>query len=184
MVETMQASRKPVLKGQRGGGAGVRLTPAEPAFRISLRAASGDVKALSKALGITLPSRPKGSAVAKSRLAFWLGPDEWLVIDERGEDLMAAAAASGVAHSAVDVSHRNTAIIVSGPQAEIVLNSGCPQDLSLKAFPVGAVSRTLLGKIEIVLYRVDDETFRVECWRSFAGYAFGLLEEAAQLAIG
>jgi len=31
-----------------------------------------------------------------------------------------------------------------------------------------------------VLYRIDEETFRVECWRSFAEYAFGLLAEAAE----
>ncbi len=70
-------------------------------------------------------------------------------------------------HSATDVSHRNTAIIVSGPGAEATLAGGCPQDLSLQAFPVGARSRTLFGKVEVVLLRLDDDTFRVEVWRSF-----------------
>nr|WP_245223836.1 sarcosine oxidase subunit gamma [Rhizobium halophytocola] len=178
----MQAIRKPVLQGLRGGGSGVRLTAAEPAGRLVLRAAEVDVAALSKSLGVKLPVKPKTSAAAKGRLAFWIGPDEWLVIDEKGEGLMAAAAASETVHSAVDVSHRNTAIIVSGPQAAEVLNSACPQDLSLKVFPVGAVSRTVLGKIEVIVYRMDQDTFRVECWRSFAGYAFGLLAEAAEEA--
>jgi sarcosine oxidase subunit gamma len=85
-----------------------------------------------------------------------------------------------VLHSAVDVSHRNTAVIVSGPGAEATLSGGCPQDLSLQAFPVGACSRTLFGKVEVVLLRLDEETFRVEVWRSFSDYAFGLLAEAAE----
>lgn len=176
------AVRNPVLQGRRGGSSSVRITPAEPASRVSLRAREGEVAALSKSLGVKLPVKPKTSAAAKGRLAFWLGPDEWLLIDETGGDLMGACAASGVVHSATDVSHRNTAILVSGPSAEGVLNAGCPQDLSLAVFPVGAVSRTVFGKIEIVLYRVDEETFRVECWRSFANYAFGLLNEAAEEA--
>lgn len=182
MAEQVQAIRTPVLQGRRGGTASVRITPAEPATRVSLRAGAGEVTALSKTLGVKLPVKPKTSAAAKGRLAFWLGPDEWLLIDGTGGDLMADCAASGVVHSATDVSHRNTAILVSGPAVEEVLNAACPQDLSIKTFPVGAVSRTVFGKIEVVLYRVDEETFRVECWRSFAEYAFGLLVEAAEEA--
>jgi len=182
MAEQIEATRGHVLHGRHGGSSLVRLTPAVPAGRISLRAGPGEVAALSTALGVTLPMRPKSSASAAGRTALWLGPDEWLVIDEKGGDLMADCARSGVVHSATDVSHRNTAIIVSCPAAEQVLNSGCPQDLSMTVFPVGAVSRTLLGKVEIVLYRLDEETFRVEVWRSFATYAFGMLAEAAEEA--
>lgn len=71
-------------------------------------------------------------------------------------------------------------IIVSGRGADAVVNGGCPQDLSLGAFPVGAASRTVLGKIEIVLWRTAEDTFRVECWRSFSGYAYGFLQESAR----
>ena len=50
-------------------------------------------------------------------------------------------------------------------------------------FPVGACSRTLLGKIEVVIWRRDSATYHVECWRSFAGYAFDFLSEAARDAV-
>jgi sarcosine oxidase, subunit gamma len=86
-------------------------------------------------------------------------------------------------HSAVDVSHRNTAITVSGAAAEATLCAGCPQNLSLKAFPVGACSRTILGKVEIVVLRIDAQTFRVECWRSFSDYVMTYLSEAARGAV-
>ena len=82
--------------------------------------------------------------------------------------------------STVDISHRNVAIAVAGPAAEATLSAGCPQDLSAAAFPVGACSRTILGKVEIVLWRTRTDTFRVECWRSFADYVFGFLSEAAR----
>ncbi|TCL69644.1 sarcosine oxidase subunit gamma [Rhizobium sp. BK251] len=175
-----QAIRKPPLAGRHGGSATVRLTPVAPASRISLRAPAGSVAALSTALGLDLPTKPKTSTRRDGRLALWLGPDEWLVIDEGGSDLVAAAGQSAALHSAVEVSHRNTAIIVSGEGAEATLASGCPQDLSLETFPVGACSRTIFGKVEVVLVRIEDETFRVECWRSFSDYAFGLLAEAAE----
>ena len=83
-------------------------------------------------------------------------------------------------HSAVGISHRNIAIAVTGPAAAAAINAGCPQDLSLTAFPVGACSRTILGKIEIVLLRTAEDSFRVECWRSFSDYAWTFLTEAAK----
>lgn len=180
MADTLTAERKTVLSGFHGGSAKVRLTPAIPATRVSLRADADALTGLSKTLGLKLPTKPKTSASAKGRTAFWIGPDEWFLIDEKGDALMADCAASGVGHSATDISHRNTAIIVSGPAAADTLNAACPLDLSLSAFPVGAVTRTVFGKIEIILYRAEEDTFRVECWRSFADYAFGMLAEGAE----
>jgi sarcosine oxidase subunit gamma len=180
MADLTQALRRTSLEGFHGGSGTVRLTPAPVASRISLRARAEDVTALSTALGLVLPTRPKTSSTsADGRLALWLGPDEWLVIDDKAGGLMEACAASGALHSATDVSHRNTAIVVSGPGAEAAINAGCSLNLSPKVFPVGACTRTLLGKVEVVVVRISDDTFRVECWRSFASYAFEMLSEGA-----
>lgn len=167
------------LAGNVFAAAGVALTLAPEAYRLNLRAKAGAVEALSAALGLGLPTDPKTSATKGTRSALWLGPDEWLIYDSKAnpaDDL----ASIDVLHSAVDISHRNTAILVSGPAAADVINGGCPQDLSLDAFPVGAASRTVFGKAEIVLHRTKQTVFRVEVWRSFSRYAFDLLEAAAK----
>ena len=177
------ATRTLPLSGVHGGSPVVRIELAAPAERISLRGAAADVAALSAALGVDLPTKPKTSASGNDRTALWLGPDEWLVIDSGTivrNGMVADAGNSGVPHSAADVSHRNTAILVSGSGAAATINTGCPQDLSLTAFPVGACSRTVFGKVEIVLLRTAEDAFRVEVWRSFSDYAFGLLAEGAR----
>ena len=172
------------LAGRALSNKAVKLTGADPASRISLRARPDAVAALSKALGVKLPQTPKTSASNRSgkRSALWLGPDEWLVIDLDGADLLAPCAGVKQLHSGVDISHRNTAILVEGAGAEATLSAGCPQDLSLATFPVGACSRTVLGKIEVVIWRTRPQAFRVECWRSFSAYAFDFLEDAARAA--
>ncbi len=180
MADPVIAQRRPVLAGAHGGSAVAHVTPAKPATRLSLRAKPDAVAALSAALGVDLPTRPKRSASSNGRHALWLGPDEWLVIDEAEADLMAALSGVGVLHSATDISHRNTAVLVSGPGASAAINSACPLDLTDAVFPVGAAARTVLGKIEMVLYRTGAEDYRVECWRSFAPYAFGILAEGAE----
>lgn len=180
MADIAHANRMEPLAGRVAGAAGVTLTPATPARRVSLRGGSSDVQALSKVLGLELPMSPKTSASnAQGRIAAWLGPDEWLIVDEDGDPL-ADLGKADVLHSAVDISHRNTAILVSGMGARATLESGCPQNLGDKDFPVGSVTRTVLGKIEVVILRTGETDFRVECWRSFSDYAFGMLSEAAK----
>lgn len=177
---TAAAERRPALAGADLSARGVGLAVLPPAERISLRAPAASVATLSKALGVTLPQAPKTSASKAGRSLLWLGPDEWLVIDEAGIDPLADCAGVKALHSAVGISHRNVAISVTGPAAAATLNAGCPQDLSLVAFPVGACSRSILGKVEIVLLRTAEDAFRVECWRSFSDYVFTFLSEAAR----
>jgi sarcosine oxidase subunit gamma len=186
------ANRAPALAGRSAGASGVSIGVMAPAERIALRAPAASVADLSKALGVELPQTPKTAALSKgggifgprakagSRAALWLGPDEWLVIDLGGRDLLADCQPVRALHSAVGISHRNVGISVTGPAAAATINSGCPQDLSLAAFPVGACTRTVLGKVEIVLLRTAEDAFRVECWRSFSDYVFTFLSEAAR----
>jgi sarcosine oxidase, subunit gamma len=179
MPDAQIAARTMPLTGRMAATAQVSVTPAEPAFRLSLRARPDAVSALSKALGVALPVKPKASETKGARSALWLGPDEWLLIDAAKNPALDLAKLKAL-HSAVDISHRNTAILVSGPAAEATLSSGCPQNLSLKAFPVGACSRTILGKVEIVILRTGPRSFRVECWRSFSDYVMTFLTDAAR----
>ncbi len=114
--------------------------------------------------------------------ALWLGPDEQLLLAPDGADIAAqlAPALRELPHSLVDVSHRQTALQVSGPHATVLLNAGCPLDLDLAAFPVGMCTRTVLAKSEIVLWRTSEHVFHLDVWRSFAAYVSGFLAEAAR----
>jgi sarcosine oxidase subunit gamma len=112
-----------------------------------------------------------------------LGPDEWLLCGEEtagsriGRDLEAAL--EGLPHALVDVSHAQVALSVSGPRARDAINMGCPLDLSSLAFPPGAATRTLLGRIEIILSHWEEGAFEVECARSLAAYAQEFLNVAS-----
>ena len=68
MADIAHATRIEPLAGRVGGAAGVSLTPAAPANRVSLRAGSGDAKALSDALGLDLPMMPKTSGLVSSAM--------------------------------------------------------------------------------------------------------------------
>ena len=161
--------------------ANVSLTAAGPASRFVLRGVDA-VAAIGAAFGVAIPTKPLTSATAGDRSALWLGPDEWLLLAPEVETAalyrQLTTAIDGIACALVDVSHRQTALLIEGPKAAAILNAGVPLDLSLAAFPVGMVTRTIFEKAEIVLWRTGPQAFRLEVWRSFAPYVLALLQAA------
>ena len=152
------------------------------ATRFILRGGEELAGPVAAAFGVAPPTRPLASVSEGPRAALWLGPDEWLLIAEdepEGLFVRLEAALAGVFHALIDVSHRQAGLEVAGPGAARLLAAGVPLDLDLSAFPVGMVTRTLLLKAEITLWRRGAERFRLEVGRSFAPYVAAALTQAA-----
>jgi len=178
MADLTTARREPLL----GVSPGVRPLPV--AARWILRGGPKVRLAAGAALGLEIPVAACRAAASGDSAALWLGPDEWLlIVSGRAANETAAAlsaALAGLPHSFVDVSHRQVALELSGPDAPLLLAAGCPLDLDPAAFPAGMCTRTMLAKAEIVLWRTGPDVFRIEVWRSFAPYVSAFLSEAAR----
>ncbi|WP_421699675.1 sarcosine oxidase subunit gamma [Ancylobacter sp.] len=159
-----------------------RLSALGDAARLVFRGREAAIGPAGEAFGVALPREACRFNAANGRFAFWLGPDEWLLLAPGAEaaPLFAAieAATAGVPHALVDVSARSVGIEIAGDKAAFVLNQGNPLDLSLDAFPVGMCTRTVFHKAEIVLVRHAPDVFHIDVWRSFAPYVWELLEDA------
>jgi sarcosine oxidase subunit gamma len=145
----------------------------------------GVVAAVGEAAGLRLDTPVNRWTGHIDRFAARLGPDEWLFIGAEADAARISSeldeALSKYPSSVVDVSHRQVAFEVSGPAAELIINSGCPLDLHPSVAPAGFATRTLLGKAEIVLFRMEEPAaWRVECGWSFSSYVHGFLLEAAR----
>ncbi|MEP7246401.1 MAG: sarcosine oxidase subunit gamma family protein [Gammaproteobacteria bacterium] len=162
--------------------AGLLAVP--PLARFSLR---GELPQLANALqAARVPVSQTACRAVEGEIcaALWLGPDEQLLLAPEPQaarlvEILHNSLAT-VAHSVVDISHRQTAFEIAGPSARMLLNTGCPLDLADGSFPVGMCTRTLFEKSEIVLWRTAADTFHVEVWRSFAPYVTGLLARGAR----
>jgi heterotetrameric sarcosine oxidase gamma subunit len=80
--------------------------------------------------------------------------------------------------SVIDVSHASQTLEITGRRAAWCLNAFCALDLHLQAFPVGMCTRTLLGKADVLLWRIAPEVFHLDVARSFVPYVWACLEEA------
>ena len=162
----------------------VTLSALPFAGRLILR---GDPALLAEAwggpLGTAFPE-PLEAVVQGDLTLYWLGPDEWLL--RLPHDRVAATvrelrqAAGDRHHAVVDVSDRLHGIAVEGGHAREVLNAGIALDLHVRAFPEGAVARTLLGKAAVTLHRPAGLRFELTLNGSFAPYAWLFLENAAR----
>ncbi len=163
MVEALALASP--LPGLPVAHAGTTIAAAPMLARFSLRSRSAE----------GLPAKVLSTAPFAGGTALCLGPDEWLVLLPDGSPPPEVA---GV-HALTDIGHRNVGFVVTGQHSATLLQTGCPLDLSLVAFPVGKATRTLYETVEIVLWRQAEDQFHVEVWRSFAAYLWDALDLAA-----
>lgn len=169
-------------------GPAFTLGQAPVASRFVLRGDAAMAARAGTIFGVALPLQPCQSNSQAGRAAIWLGPDEWLLHIEgtapagTAGDLARSFAVdlADMPHSLVDVSDRQLGVLASGDRAARVLSAGCPLDLHSAAYPPGMATRTVLGRIEVVLWRRGAAVWHIEVARSFAGYAMAFLTEAAR----
>ena len=152
-----------------------------PASRWILQGGADALAAASGAWSAGLPQQACRSRSQGDHHALWLGPAEFLLLAPAGADAAPLRAAlGGLAHSLVDVSHRQLGLEVSGADCETLLAGGCALDLDITQFPVGMCTRTAFAKADVVLWRTAPQAFHLEVWRSFADYCTQLLAEIAR----
>ena len=189
---TEQLRRSPLAhleeRLRAGTNQGAELHEVRFLTMVGLRAdpASEAGEALATAVGAPLPARcgqvsgsPDGTAI------LWQGPDEFLLVAPDGSDVgKELATALGDAPGAVvDLSANRTTLELSGPSARKVLEKGCPLDLHPRVFKPGTAVSTLLGPVPVLLWQLDETTYRIMPRASFAEYvARWLLDAMAEFA--
>ncbi|GAC1334681.1 MAG: sarcosine oxidase subunit gamma [Beijerinckiaceae bacterium] len=157
------------------------ITSAPSQSKAIFRGRPAAIEAVGRALEMDLVHTTHRYLEKGSLRALWLGPDEWLfksATDPEAVFRALSAACADRPHAIVDLSSSYMTLRVSGRHCALLINHGCPLDLSQQSFDVGRCTRTLLGKSEIILSRVDTTTFEIDVARSFAAYAEQFLVDA------
>lgn len=157
------------------GTQGVRIRELPNLAMIGVRVAAGTSAAmrLEAALGTALPARCGAVAVTDGNQVLWLSPDEYLVVsdDEPGSATRALSQAlAGEPGSVVDLSANRTTFELAGPRARAVLEKGCPLDLHPREFAVGMAYVSVVGAVPVIVWKVEQDVFRVLPRASFADF--------------
>ena len=118
------------------------------------------------------PPEPNMATTWDGRDVLWLGPDEWLVVGQGGEeeDIVRSLgdAVAGTQASVLDVSANRTVFDLA--DALDHLSTACGLDLDPTRWTPGMCAQTLLGRAQVTLHQRDERTTRVFVRPSFAGY--------------
>jgi sarcosine oxidase, subunit gamma len=178
----------------QGSNASVRLAARPAMGQIGLRLDPSDsdaMGAVGRILDIVLPVEPNhvaGDAVG-GVAAFWLGPDEWLVVApeaERQRFLAGLGEALAGRHAAVvDQSAARGVLRLSGPRARDVLAKGCRLDLHPGVFKPGQCAQTALARALVLICALDETpSFDLYVRPSFAHYlTYWLLDAMAEYGL-
>lgn len=168
--------REELKAASASGPQGAMLAEIPFTTQIGLRVEPGSAthQALAQATGVGLPERVREVAGSPDDVAvLWLGPDEFLVVaaPDRHDLLQALLDALGEhPGQVVDLSSNRTILEITGTSARDALEKGVPADLHPRVFSVGHAVTTTLGPVPVLLWRTDQDVYRVLPRASFADY--------------
>ena len=142
---------------------------------------SGFLAAVREVLGQPLPIDANTFTEGGCR-AFWLGPDEWLVMTEPGrERALAGRLDEALAVSAwalTDLTGGQICIRLGGRNARDVLAGGSTLDFHPRVFLPGQCAQTVLGKSSMLIALSPTGTDRTASGHGRAGDDAGLSDDA------
>ena len=138
------------------------------------------VARVSGLFAVPLPIAPNTTARNESRIALWLGPASWLVIESNvsnpAEYETRRDALNAAGGALFDVSASRVAWTVAGTHAATILAKACPLDFHPRAFAEGACAQSVFGRVNALFYRrAAAPVFTLMVARSFARDAWRTL---------
>jgi len=160
--------------------------------KINLRGNSNDKKFLSsasKVLNTTLPTRTNTYIKINSLKIIWLGPDEWLIVDEKGDDKqdLFSKLENSIGSqdaSVTDVSENRTIIRIIGKKLFILLAKFLTLNLDNSLNSNSSVAQTLFIKVPVLLMRHHkhnrEPKIDIITNRSHANYVYKILVDGTK----
>lgn len=139
--------------------------------------------AVSTAASVSLPTEPCSWNSGFGSSAYWLGPDEWLLIVPDGEqprvERQLREAVRGPL-SVVDVSGGFIHVNLAGEDAGKVLQKSSPYDFHPRNFPPGRCVQTVFAQAGALVVATEDGSFDLVFRRSYADYLSRWIADAAE----
>ena len=145
--------------------------------------------AIGKSLNILLPTEANTSTQSDRLTAIWLSPDEWMIysnehVDENTnnydtEELLNNKISKLNLGAITDVSDQFVMINLKGNKIYELFQTGSPFNFNDFQNKKGAVTQTILNKIDIIVHNLDKNTVNLFVRRSFSQHLFSWMNDAA-----
>ena len=147
------------------------------------------ISAIGKSLNILLPTEANTSTQSDKFTALWLSPDEWMIFsnqptnentnDYETEKMLNRNIAKLNLGAVTDVSDQFVMINLKGNKIYGLFQSGSPFNFNDFQNKKGAVTQTILTKIDIIVHNQDKNDVNLFVRRSFSQHLFSWMNDAA-----
>jgi|TARA_B100000965_G_scaffold392549_1_gene402235 sarcosine oxidase subunit gamma len=147
------------------------------------------ISAIGKSLNILLPSEANTSTQSDKFTALWLSPDEWMIFSNEPvsensniyetEELLNNNISKLNLGAITDVTDQFVMINLKGNKIFELFQTGSPFNFNNFQSKKGAVTQTILNKIDIIVHNQDKNLVNLFVRRSFSQHLFSWMNDAA-----
>ena len=168
----------------------LQIKEIQPIMKLIVRGKKREfISAVGKSLNILLPTESNTSTQSDKLTAVWLSPDEWMIysnepVDENTniyetEELLNNNISKLNLGAVTDVTDQFVMINLKGNKIYELFQTGSPFNFNDFQNKKGAVTQTILNKIDIIVHNQDKNTVNLFVRRSFSQHLFSWMNDAA-----
>jgi sarcosine oxidase subunit gamma len=168
----------------------LQMKEIKPIMKLIVRGKKREfISAVGKSLNILLPTEANTSTQSDKLTAVWLSPDEWMIysnepVDENTndyetEDLLNNNISKLNLGAITDVTDQFVMINLKGNKIYELFQTGSPFNFNDFQNKKGAVTQTILNKIDIIVHNQDKNIVNLFVRRSFSQHLFSWMNDAA-----
>ncbi len=168
----------------------LQMKEIKPIMKLIIRGKKREfISAVGKSLNILLPTEANTSTQGDKLTALWLSPDEWMIYSNEPvnkntnsyetEELLNNNISKLNLGAITDVTDQFVIINLKGNKIYELFQSGSPFNFNDFQNKKGAVTQTILNKIDIIIHNLDKNTVNLFVRRSFSQHLFSWMNDAA-----
>ena len=168
----------------------VQMKEVGPIMKLIVRGKKRNfISAVGKSLNMLLPTEANTSTQGDKLTALWLSPDEWMIfsnepVDDTSnnydvEKLLNNNISKLNLGAITDVTDQFVMINLKGDKIYDLFQTGSPFNFNDFQYKKGAVTQTILTKIDIIVHNQDKNTVNLFVRRSFSQHLFSWMNDAA-----
>ena len=168
----------------------LQMKEIKPIMKLIIRGKKREfISAIGKSLNILLPTEANTSTQSDKLSALWLSPDEWMIFsnelndkntnDYETEKLLNNNISKLNLGAVTDVTDQFVMINLRGNKIYELFQTGSPFNFNDFQNKKGAVTQTILAKIDVIIHNQDKNAVNLFVRRSFSQHLFSWMNDAA-----
>ena len=168
----------------------LQMKEIKPIMKLIIRGKKREfISAIGKSLNILLPTEANTSTQSDKLTAVWLSPDEWMIfsnqpLDESSnnyetEEILNNNISKLNLGVITDVTDQFVMINLKGNKIYELFQTGSPFNFNDFQNKNGAVTQTILNKIDITVHNPEQNTVNLFVRRSFSEHLYSWMNDAA-----